>query len=674
MRLSLKRGRWLLLLIAISFTLPSFAQEAVTPTPIPVEDVDSEGNTGLGLPTNVPANTQSQPAAANDTSDAPAATDSDTCPTLVQEGFTATEFVCESITSGQACIGNGTVQSQVRVAETSFAQPGDIAPFTALDQFSLDSVGTANNVWSVVTGTISLDSASSGPVDATTVYFGDVSISDAGTTSDEFVVTGGTRTAQVLAERGLNVRRTPENAGVVVWQLGAGDRVNVTGITPDDVWLRVTIPNRFSGTGWVYAPYMEVEGGSDTLPTVTTNSPEPVSEEDSTESEPERSFGPMQAIQLRTEPTPEGCGVDVPPSGLLMQSPSGLPDAVVMQINGTELALNGAVFVQAVADSALIYDVLEGTADVTVNGSDTSATVGQRIRIPIDSAGVVSGEATVESISLAGFTALPTRLLPRQFVLEDFDGADPVNEIVTGGNDAVLTEAAPAPATGGGFATPTPGGGFIAPTQAPTQIAQTCTLTATNVNPNIRGGPGTEYPVVGNLQADSSAQVTGRNTDTFNITWYQIANGWLRFDTVTTQGDCTSVPLVDAPPVPTTPTPTAAPEQVQGPSLTSTVLGDVCAQGQTSVAATSDGSQLSLQLGGVFTVTNGTAITISTQGGQLRPEFGDYIQIQREDGTELLGSGEGRVLALTFDTGGSFILRFSAANGDTVSMNVQCNT
>lgn len=650
----------LVLIMCLSIILFGGLALAQDATPIPILPAATADGAAPGLPGGAPTLPDALPAqgnpAAPSVDNASSATDlGDTCPTLVQEGFSATEIVCEALGPGQVCIGNGTVQSQLNDAAIGFELVGDIAPITSLAEFSLQSVGTPNNVWSIVTGLIRLDSANSGAVNTSAIFFGDVTVTDAGET--DVVITDATRTAEVIAQRGLNVRRTPENAGVVVWQLGAGDEVTVTGISPDEVWLRIVIPNRFAGTGWVYAPFMNVPGGAETLPSVTSNSPVP-----NLDSAPDtvQTFGPMQAITLRTAAPTEGCGPTIPPSGLLLQSPSGLPDDVLMQINGTELAFNGTVFIQAITDSALIYNVLEGALSVTLNDAATAANAGQRVRIPI------GGAALVEDISLPAFTALPTQLLPRQFELGAFN-----DSAVAPANDSDTTTGA------GGFASPTPQGATEPESDEPAQPtpappAEDCTLTGSNINPNIRSGPGTVYPVVGTLPAGSSAIATGRNADEFNILWYQTDRGWLRFDTVNTEGDCGSVPLVDAPPLPATPTPEVSPTAESTTSLVSSVLGNVCEQGQVSATSTSDGTELALQLGGVFTVTAGTTITVSTQGGQLRPEFGDFIQIQLEDGTRVFGSGEGRTLTLAFDDSGTFILRFSAANGDVVTMDVAC--
>jgi uncharacterized protein YraI len=62
---------------------------------------------------------------------------------------------------------------------------------------------------------------------------------------------------------------------------------------------------------------------------------------------------------------------------------------------------------------------------------------------------------------------------------------------------------------------------------------------------NVRSGPSTSYPVVGQLSADAVVNVTGRSDDENN--WLQIEfngqNGWVAFFTVTVEGDTSSLPV-----------------------------------------------------------------------------------------------------------------------------------
>jgi uncharacterized protein YraI len=67
---------------------------------------------------------------------------------------------------------------------------------------------------------------------------------------------------------------------------------------------------------------------------------------------------------------------------------------------------------------------------------------------------------------------------------------------------------------------------------------------------NVRSGPGTLYPVIGQLVADTTAEVTGRSDAENN--WLQIEfdgqTGWVAYFTVVVSGDLETLPLVGAEP------------------------------------------------------------------------------------------------------------------------------
>ncbi len=81
---------------------------------------------------------------------------------------------------------------------------------------------------------------------------------------------------------------------------------------------------------------------------------------------------------------------------------------------------------------------------------------------------------------------------------------------------------------------------------------------------NVRGGPGTNYAVVGALNAGDVARITGKNAtgDWWQISFAGGTTGWVYSPLVTTSGDTSAVAVAQAPaPPPTTIAPTAAPAQ-----------------------------------------------------------------------------------------------------------------
>ena len=85
-------------------------------------------------------------------------------------------------------------------------------------------------------------------------------------------------------------------------------------------------------------------------------------------------------------------------------------------------------------------------------------------------------------------------------------------------------------------------------TPTPTSTPSAAMVTATQ-NANCREGPGMAYEVLGNLLADQTAPITGRNSDS---TWWVIqipgiGECWIWSDTVTVSGDTSQTPVITPP-------------------------------------------------------------------------------------------------------------------------------
>lgn len=631
----------LALLISIPFSTISYAQDS-TPTQIPVLPDATEDSAAPLAPDIAPpavddtTNTDTTGEAeateaveASDTSEVEAPVNTGpVCPTNIDNSFTATEILCSDIASGEACLGNGTVDSTFGAdVAGSFSQANDRVQITSLDQLTL----TSDSTWTVIRAELELATTDGGDIaTATMIAYGNLTLTDTGR-----VTTGGARNGTVLASRGMNVRRAPGSEGVIVWALQGGQEIIVTGISADREWIRMVIPNEYAGTGWVYAPYVNVEGGNETLAVVTVNSAQPDL------SAPE--FTPGQSFELLSAlPADIKCDETVPVSGLLIQSPSGTPDSLRIRIDSAEIQFNGTIFVQAQAGESLVVSVLEGQATVIFNGSQATAFASNRVNIALDNNLVVNGTPQAEPFSFSDLPGVPTRILQRQIALD----SAPADESATD-------------TTNDGFGTP----------QA-TSVATICSLTAPEEVRNVRSGASTVFGVVHVLQPGDSVAGIGQAIGESNLTWYQTdTGGWLRIDTIEASSGCSDLPVVEPPPAPIAPTEAPTVQGLQSSSLPELICDGSVITG----TVTSDGTDTSVLIGGTWTASAGTTVTFTSQGGMLRPEFGDQIRLTASDGTIIANSSDGRSLTVTFDTDTSFEARFSAANGDAVVMAASCS-
>ena len=142
---------------------------------------------------------------------------------------------------------------------------------------------------------------------------------------------------------------------------------------------------------------------------------------------------------------------------------------------------------------------------------------------------------------------------------------------------AVPATETPTPAPTEPPATATPAESSMAdpsatPTELPTATPDLGPQVSTDSTINVRGGPGTAYPVVSSLQSGENASIVAKNPAG---DWWQIQLtggklGWVYNSVVTVEGDTGDVQVasnIPAPPATATPSATATPTKPAGPDF-----------------------------------------------------------------------------------------------------------
>lgn len=620
------------------------------------------------------------------------------CPALVE--YQAVPVVCDSLVADEACVGQGTVSASplAESPDFSFSQPGDRARLTTLSELTLQSLSTESGAWTVVAANLPLntnDPNLSAPAVVTMLLIGDVSIANAG---EQF--SSGAATAVVLGELGINVRRRPNGSAESVWQLLPGEQVLASGRVenPEGRWIRITIPNRFEGTGWVFAEYLQVTGDADNLPLVTESSPvQAVTEE--TEG-PE--YGPMQSFNLLSGVTDSSC-TGTPDSGLLLQTPNGIGagSGAKLRVNGVEIVLNGTAFIQAQANVSLRLTVLEGEASVTANGSTQQATAVSQVAVTMGQNLEPVNAPTAVQPDTDKIEALPVDLLDRSFILDEgtIEAGGETTETGTSGSmttttdetEPVSTEPVDQSTTGdisSAAAQPT-----AQPTEPPAATGP-CVLSAGDQNRNIRVSPDINASVSRTLRAGETIQASNvvRDAKFSTVYWFEVEAGFMRFDSVVPSSECTTLVnsvLPNAPQPTLDPTlqvaadltATAQPTATPAPSITpggaslrSSEVGEVCGQpnGRTASAALPAGA-VDVAVGGTWTVSAGARVKVTVEGvSNVRNDYGDIFRIVYNNDQILLGSKTLKEIELAFPDAISFQIRVGASEGEFVILRAVC--
>jgi uncharacterized protein YraI len=204
-------------------------------------------------------------------------------------------------------------------------------------------------------------------------------------------------------------------------------------------------------------------------------------------------------------------------------------------------------------------------------------------------------------------------------------------------------------------------------------------LAATGLN--VRQGPGTVYPRISGLAAGTIVPITGRTSDN---SWWQVrvgvTIGWVTDDFVTIYGICTNIPVVQAPPPPTT---TALPVTATTIPITLTIIPTTAptpTQGLADLIVTNISGSTTLSLGG-GAVSSTYAITITNTGTGTTTQFNNTLTILPTNEVVPLGvvanlrPGESIILntSLTFRATGSYTLQVRTDSDNQIGEQSEVN-
>ncbi len=414
----------------------------------------------------------------------------DDCAVLFQEAVDTTQQVCADTGSNQVCYGNAPAAPDPRPnVRLVWAEPGDIVDASALAGFSTEAFEPESGEWGIALAKVRANL----PEDAVTLLaFGDVQVENASDAPSDYVLLS----VAVAATTGVNVRAEPDESAALVNTLLTGEMVKTAGRTADSDWLWVIAGGV---SGWVSAPLMRADYDVALLPV----------------RDPAQTdiflYGTLQAFNFEmTTPGKRPCST-APDGGILLQTPDTERE-VTLITNNLELVTAGTVWLQIPAPAEVLVSVLEGSA--RVGGQVVEA--GSRAHFVFRGRGFEL--SALEEYAFVRARYLPLPLLPREFALPFALG------------DVIFPFE--------------PGSGFLTSISADADC-----VAAWAGDVNLRGGPGTNYPLRRGVPGGYYAYPDARATN--GGVWWRLADGiWVAANVTVTAGACGALPLVDPPPLP----------------------------------------------------------------------------------------------------------------------------
>ncbi len=452
---------------------------------------------------------------------APASTQEETCPIIVQEAMNTVGDACSVLNRDEACYGNHQVQAEFwdTAGPPSFSAPADRVALVDLKQVIASPLNPEQQTWGMAVLNLQANLPDLAP--GQTVLFllmGDVSVENAIPPSEAAASIVGVP-LKVAADTELH--RCPVPDAPVVDTAPAGSDLLLIGRGAAGEWYEVW--RDANHNAWLPSAAVTDTSNLNTLP--VTFGPD----------SPPR-CGAMQAFRFTA-------GLGVPrcqeaPNSLVVQTPQDVE--VAFDVNGLSVTVGSTVAFSAFENPSA--DGTEPVMLITLMEGDLKAEF-KRSQTAHGPAGVPG------ALTCACTTKVETQKPGMTFAitLDEAGNIGPDAELVPfQGNHALvqtLIQNVCANANESGAVSRSFGCGFNLIFHEP------CSATGQG-NINQRGGPSTAYTAEGMLASGTSAEVNGRTTGADGFTWWRLSAGgwpclWVRDDVVQTAGTCENVPEID---------------------------------------------------------------------------------------------------------------------------------
>lgn len=402
------------------------------------------------------------------------------CPTDITLSVGRSGSACFQMGRNQACYGNGSVSASFYSEDHApFSAPGSIVDARQIESIQVMPVEEGLSVASMlVQATLSdLEERS-----VALLLYGDAMIENDVAPIPELLVT---------ATGTLNIRATPQLDGEILRRMNINETLVANGRYKEGGWLRVRLPSS-QDLGWVSLEVARPDGAVSQLIEVDINTPY---------------MRPYERINVQTGETTFCNGAL--PSGILLQTPD-TDKATLLNINGQELQIAGAVFIQSPEGNTLHLSMLDGW--LLVNGA----------YLPAGTQGTLENGALSEPAPYVAenLAALPTNNLPYRFMI-----AAPLRREEIAAAIAAL-QPQPAVVDTTPVATPRP--------ECRRFVTRRTTLWA---------GPGEFYEAINELPDNARVfpvlQYNGEET-----VWWQLDNSnWIDASRVYQEGECPDIPV-----------------------------------------------------------------------------------------------------------------------------------
>ena len=273
--------------------------------------------------------------------------DDPVCPGSVQQTYSNLGLFCDGLGTDFACIGNvgagmARVVQSAAVSIVESAHPGDINDFSQMQLLSLHVQGDQQGTWPAALLQLEADTGGGATAVATMLLLGEVELSnrspmlmaESADMSAESAAPFARIEATVQVADSISVRDQPRVDTDSVTLVDNQETVTALQRSLDQQWILIETGE--GERGWIVAQYLRLPAGVDALPIYDPDQ-SPMLATTSTEAVGDVMVGGNRlTFNFNSRDAFPGCG-EVPPGGILIQSPSDIDGVLQMTVNGADL-------------------------------------------------------------------------------------------------------------------------------------------------------------------------------------------------------------------------------------------------------------------------------------------------------------------------------------------------
>ncbi len=283
-----------------------------------------------------------------------------TTATFVGDIIQAARQACENIQRGEVCPGSTPITvADAAGSESTLDTVGDVLATSDVASLTSPAADQKAKTWGIAYVRLGAGLPDDGESAVTMVALGDTTVSNAAVAADSITVCVGKNLNSAL----LNVFSGPGIDRPIIGALAELEKVPVNGRNSAGSFFRI---QRGALLGWVSAENVAIDCDASQLV---------VGEEGDV------SVLYVEPMQSFTVETAAQSSVADAPNGLLVQSP--LAGTAHLLVNGVQLDLSGAAYITATKGDALSVRGLQGTLNISADGSSVAILPGFVSQVPL---------------------------------------------------------------------------------------------------------------------------------------------------------------------------------------------------------------------------------------------------------------------------------------------------